>query len=146
MCSEGSRKASGGRLRELAALGGSGGSGYADSGRGAGLKGMLGRLRGVPRSVLDRCLTASDMAEEAGGMLASWCSGFELERESTTGEAGMDRDDCAAESSARQGGARLSLDGRLRASLGCGGSGSVLGPARLEARCRVMGGGAVGEG
>lgn len=124
MCSEGSRKASGGLLRELAALGD---SGYAVSGVALGLKGMLGRLRGVPRSVLERCLTASDIAE-AGGAVVSRCSGLELERDGATGELGMDCDDCPG-SSDKDGGAKVNLDGRLRASLDCVGGASVLGPA-----------------
>lgn len=122
MCSEGSRKASGGRVWELAALGG---SGYDVSGTAVFLKGMLGRLRGVPLSVLERFLTASDIAE-GGGAESSSCSALELDLESAAGEFGMERDE-RLDSSLNEGGAKFSLDGRLRASLDCGGGASVLG-------------------
>lgn len=93
MCSEGSRKASGGLLRELAALGG---SGYADDWAAAAavfLKGILGRLRGVPLSVLERFLTASEIAD-AGGAELSVCSDVVVsDRLGATGELGMERED-----------------------------------------------------
>lgn len=111
-------------MRELAALGG---SGYGVSGTAVFLKGILGRLRGVPLNVLDKFLTASDIAEGGGATLSS-CSAFELDLESATGELGMERDE-RPDSSLSDGGARLSLDGRLRASFDCGGGASVLGPA-----------------
>ncbi|KAI3488690.1 hypothetical protein L1887_47172 [Cichorium endivia] len=58
------------------------------------------------------------------------CSDLELERESTTGEVGMERDERPG-SSAKDGGASVSLDGRLRASLDKGGGASVLEEAWL---------------
>lgn len=93
------------------------------------LKGMLGRLRGVPLSVLERCLTASEMAD-AGGTMSSSCSAVESGREKATGELGMEREDCP-DSSLKDGGARLSFEGRLRANLDGAGCDSVLGPAML---------------
>ena len=71
--------------------------------------------------------------------MLSRCSCFELQRERAMGEVGMDRDDCP-DSSLNEGGARLSLEGRLRANLDRGGGTSVLGPAWPAASCKVMGG------
>lgn len=77
--------------------------------------------------MLERCLTASDIAEGGGAVLSRW-SALELDLESAMGEFGMDREE-RPDSSLREGGARLSRDGRLRANLDCGGGASVLGPA-----------------
>ena len=80
----------------------------------------------ISLSVLERFLTASDIAE-GGGAESSNCSALELDLESAAGEFGMERDERPG-SSLNEGGAKFSLDGRLRVSLDCGDSASVLGP------------------